>query len=319
MKIKIADEIGENLPNRLRLLSKMIARKPNSYTNEWATTPKESFRLYTRTSTINIIGCVNNIFTEFDYPFPSYIDISNIHKEIVSLSDFPDTRIKRIQILQKIRQKPNLGALMILRTWCPKAKTEDLQKDYDYLIKKLFRNHKGKIFNDLSVSPILHTKKAILRDIERAYKQKMWAACITTTIPLLDHIIRHYCESGSLRVSIKTLHKAFFVRANLSIGDLLSGFSIWKEKVHIKNVEEDLRLPGIYLASFFEFSKKYYEDYDYIGGAIQSSLNRHAIIHGGTECWSEENAVRILTFLHLTVHLEEILKILLQKSDEQTQ
>ena len=76
-------------------------------------------------------------------------------------------------------------------------------------------------------------------------------------------------------------------------------------------IEEDLRLPGVYLASFVEFADRYYQWYKSAEIDSNTQLNRHAIIHCASEYWTQANAVRILIFLDLTIRLQRTLRILI--------
>jgi hypothetical protein len=147
----------------------------------------------------------------------------------------------------------------------------------------------------------------------------MWAACISTTVPLLDFAMRAYFQTEKLNVSLQVLRDAFFNEAKLKPKDLMPGIAIWAGHVDpergntfAKSLNEDLRLPGIYLSSFFEFADRYYGWYSSADGTPCTALNRHAIMHCSSEYWTEPNAVRILTFLDLTLRLELVLKVLIR-------
>ena len=68
-------ELGRVLPERIRLLSRLIARKPSSFTPEWASTINDAFTLYTRTSTVNFVHSLNGLLIDLDWPFPAYLDL----------------------------------------------------------------------------------------------------------------------------------------------------------------------------------------------------------------------------------------------------
>ncbi len=317
MKLHLADELGEVLPERIKKLSKLIARKPNSFTEEWAATPDEAFKLYTRTSTINLLMNINDFLIEYGYPFPAYINIKSQLNDPSSSMDWHLAK-KKLRLIKTFRN-PTLFDLIYLSIFFKISLSSR-----HFLMERIFDTHQNIIFDYISNKQILSEKIIVIKEIKKAYKKKLWAACITTAMPLLDYIIRSYCETDSLRVSLQTLRKAFFEKAELSVDHLKPGYAILDEKYNpekeilenkiIHNVEEDLRISGIYLASFFEFLKRYYESYDSAKTRPASELNRHAIMHGASSCWTKINAVCLLTFLHLTLQLEAPLKILLHSN-----
>lgn len=87
--------------------------------------------------------------------------------------------------------------------------------------------------------------------------------------------------------------------------------TVWDgNNLFVRASEDDLRLTGVLLSSFFHFARHYYAWYDN-SVTPPESLNRHAIIHGAFDDWSEENALRVLTFLDLTLRLEKPLRYLI--------
>jgi hypothetical protein len=74
------------------------------------------------------------------------------------------------------------------------------------------------------------------------------------------------------------------------------------------SLEEDLRLPGLFLSSFVAFAESFYSETDKTSAG---EFNRHAIAHGSFNCWTEEHAVKLVMFLHLTIYIEKLLKLLL--------
>lgn len=63
----------EKLKTNLIKLKSEIARKPSVYTSDYAISVNESFKKYTRTSTINFILSLSEFLYERNWPFPAYI------------------------------------------------------------------------------------------------------------------------------------------------------------------------------------------------------------------------------------------------------
>ena len=127
-------------------------------------------------------------------------------------------------------------------------------------------------------------------------------------------LLRHRTSNDTIQV----LRDAFINVAGLRPQDLMPGFAIWdgqrdpeKGNAFATSVEEDLRLPGVFLSSFFEFADRYYGRYKSTTAAPRSPLNRHAIMHGVPGFRSEANAARILTFVDLTLALEPVFRFCL--------
>ena len=93
-RARTARELALRLPSRLRMLSKLLARKPQTYTAEWASSIDESFRLYTNTRTINLLQSFDGLLISKGWPFPAYIDLkchmNLIRREIALLGLMAD-------------------------------------------------------------------------------------------------------------------------------------------------------------------------------------------------------------------------------------
>lgn len=319
-------ELGQVLRERIRLLSNLVARKPATYTPEWATTVDEAFTLYTRTSTVNLLQSVNVLLIDLDWPFPAYLDLrtefDRIHKNFRS--------IERgwLGTIEVLFHGPSFALTVLgisianLRGKIELRNTLEERERANRAMTQFFRMHQDEIFNDLQKARVLQSSRLILKDIERAYEKEMWAACITTTVPLLDSVVRAFFHTDRINVTIQTLRDAFFHEARLQPKDLMPGYAVWDGardaatgNTLAKSVEEDLRLPGIYLSSFFEFAGRYYQWYASGNSCQDGTLNRHAIMHGAFDHWTEPNAVRMLTFLDLTIRLEPALRLLMHGRD----
>lgn len=304
------------IPDRIRLLSTLIACKPISFSSEWASSIDQAFGLYTRTSTVNLINSWNQCLIENDWPFPGYLDlreeIDKSHKDVVSL-----LRRRWLIIPSLLWRGPSLS-LMVLAAGFAEGKDALKGKQIcDALMVTIFERHLAGIFLALGSAKVLQPKQPMLQDIEQAYRRKMWVACINTAFPLLDFVMRSFFGTDKLKVTIQVLRDAYIREAKLQPKDLMPGSAIWlgqlepdKGNTFAKSIDEDLRLPGIYLSSFFEFADRYYQWYTSTAEPPRSTLNRHAVMHCSSEYWTRPNAVKILTFLDLTVRLESVIKLL---------
>jgi hypothetical protein len=63
-------QLAADLPDNIRYLSELIAKKPKVYCEQWAATVDESFSHYTKTNVVNIIHCNNAFLSEVGWPFP---------------------------------------------------------------------------------------------------------------------------------------------------------------------------------------------------------------------------------------------------------
>lgn len=273
--------------------------------------------LYTRTSTINLFNALNVCLMELDWPFPAYIDLRKEMEKPLYCGGPESNRWQKF--FKRIKRHTSLKYVVLMAAIAKSSDEKEGLRLCDDEMASIFDRHRIEFFSSLFQSHILQPKRQILQDIEKAYCKKMWAACISTTYPLLDYIIRNYFTTEKINVSIQVLRNAYFEIAKLQSKDLMPGNSIWdgksnpeKGNTFAKTVEEDLRLPGIFLSSFFSFSDIYYGWYKSTKAAPQTPLNRHAIIHCSSEYWTKPNAVKILTFLDLTIRLELVLKILIQ-------
>ena len=110
-----------------------------------------------------------------------------------------------------------------------------------------------------------------------------------------------------------------FKDAGMTPRDLKPGYIAWeiaseKDNPLDKVSQNDLRLIGIGLGSFFDFAEIYYS---YVKkDKATNELNRHAILHCASvsdDVWTKINATKLLMFIDLTLRLEEPLSILLKE------
>ncbi|MHB1456075.1 MAG: hypothetical protein ACYC0V_04075 [Armatimonadota bacterium] len=313
MARKSAKNLGKSLPENLRYLSSMIARKSENHTSKWATSIDESFLFYTRTSEINFLQSLNESLAKHNWPFPGYLNLQK-HDKVMDM-EWKYSHWYWLIHPVYFYTGPSLMAVLFEYEF---AQVDELDKCDKYMIFFFRRNNKP-LFHMLENSPILKSKSHIVYEIEKTYEMKLWAACINLILSLLDYVIRIFSETDDLHMSIQVLRDALFNETNLRPKDLVPGTMAIangksapeKGNTFASTVEEDLRLPGIYLSSFFEFADQYYEWYSSTISRPKSSLNRHAVMHCSSEYWSEANTIRMLTFLDLTLRLEKPLRVLI--------
>jgi hypothetical protein len=314
---KVVGSLAARLPQNISLLARQIARKPANYTRDWAATVDESFFLYTRTSTVNLLLSINETLMAMNWPFPAYVDL---RKEVTPqrLSAFG----KPLQLLLRtLAGDPPVLAGVAMAGW---GEGPDHQKLLSSFMTFVFRKNRNKVFDYWRKKRLLKAHKPMLADIEFTYCKHRWAACTPTVLALLDFVIRTYFDTDNLYVSVQTLRRAF-EQGGIASKDLKPGFSVWKGNSDpnagnalAKSLEEDLRLPGILLSSFVEFACKYYAPFTSAPATGVPVLNRHAIMHCALDYWTEDNVVKILTFFDLTLRLEPALRILIHGSSAQT-
>jgi hypothetical protein len=298
MSPKSVTELASALPNNLRYLATLIARKPKEFSLEWASTANESFSLYTRTSTVNLILAWNNCLSEPGWPFPSYLDLHEIINSI---------RSKKRRWYRKTYRMKIPEPLNVIGSTSEQA---------DDLMTGLFHQHAKAIFHFWRNCPLLKDKISIIDSISATYNFKLFAACMPTTLALLDFVMRDYFETDNLNVSLQTLSNAFN-KAGILPKHLMPGSGIWdliQEKdgsILFPSLEQDLRLPGVFLSSFVEFGNSYYGWYSVSDPNRQVPLNRHAIMHCAGNYWSLANTTKLLSYFDLTLRLERVLKIII--------
>lgn len=303
MKHRLSPVIRE----RLRALADMIPKKPATYTSQWAGSVEEAFQHYTNTRTVNLFSSVNRCLMEDGWPYPAYLDMREERERAFEEYDlFLGSRLSRAKVLLRMFRGRASMMTVVLTFWQPSQSRKRMR---DRCIKKIFRANREIFFMNIMANPLLAHKVSVIRDIQVSYKRCMWASCITTTLPLIDVVIRDLFRTYDLRTSINALSDAFY-KADLKPIDLMPG-TVWDgNNLFVRASEDDLRLTGVLLSSFFHFARHYYAWYDN-SVTPPESLNRHAIIHGAFDDWSEENALRVLTFLDLTLRLEKPLRYLI--------
>jgi len=174
-------ELGEILPVNIRLLSSLIARKPAQRTDQWASVPEQSFFLYTNTSTINLIHSMNEMLVENGWPFPPLFDARQ-ELELLKKDGRLDRRFGYGIVRQLLLQRSLTHRLLYATSSNPKIKA----MRYEHVFFRYFHSVHRKLFKIWSEDKVLEKKKTVLSDIRTCYERKLWSACISTTLPLLD-------------------------------------------------------------------------------------------------------------------------------------
>jgi hypothetical protein len=290
MTTRSTRELGRALPDRLRLLSRLITRKPASYTSQYARSIDESFHLYTNTRTVNATLALSSLLMQLDWPFPAYLDMEREFRK--SARELNALRKLKWLAVPYLLVRPSLGAISIASIVADKDEGAPPKAVLDAAIVNIFRRNHDSILDYLAGSPVLRSRQPIVRDIQQTYRRKLWAATITTTVPLLDFAMRDYFGTTNLYVTVQVLRDAFIRIAKIHPKGLMPGSAVWdgqqdptKGNAFAQTLEEDLRLPGVYLASFLEFADRYYEWYTTTDTRPRSSLK---------SAWNHALRVRLL-------------------------
>jgi len=309
-----AKELGRILPDNIRLLSSLIARKPTAHTKKWASVPEQSFFYYTRTNTINLIHSMNEMLIENGWPFPPLFDV-NQELELLS-KDFDLDKRFGMGIFRQLLLQRSLHRRFLSSSIRSEPKTRAMMYEFHYV--RNFRRLYRKLFEIWSKDKVLEKKKAVLSDIRKCYERKLWSACISTALPLLDLLMRDVLVSNSLNATIQLMTQALYTHAGLTANAFKPGYAVEhlpfnniSHNTFARSLEGDLRLPGIYLASFFEFANPYYAWYLLASKNAPEKLNRHAVIHCAGDYWSRANAIKLLCFLELTRRMRPFFRILI--------
>jgi hypothetical protein len=128
--------------------------------------------------------------------------------------------------------------------------------------------------------------------------------------------MRDVLVSNSLNATIQLMTQALYTHAGLTADAFKPGYAVLPyigvpHNTFARSLEEDLRLPGIYLASFFEFANPYYAWYSLASKNPPEKLNRHAVMHCAGDYWSRANAIKLLCFLELTRRMRPFFRILI--------
>jgi hypothetical protein len=305
-------QLAAALPDNIRFLASLIARKPESFTPRWAATVDEAFSFYTRTSTVNLVLSFSNMFAAEGWPFPAHLDL---RRELdLFVKGWPPERPSLARKWKRLIRR--FGAKVMLALLKGVVPEEQGDSGLSSVMVGFFARDSKEIFEFWRSCPILSSKLPIIRGVEQTYRNRYWAACLPTALPILDFVIRTYFETNTLKVTIDTLHQAF-EKAHILPKDLKPGYAVWQGRkqpdegnAFADSLDQDLRLPGVLLASFVQFAADYYGWYKLDVGN-PSVLNRHAILHCASEYWNSEYTTKFLMFLDLTLRLRRPLEVII--------
>jgi len=307
-----APDQGTLLQN-LQTLADQIARKPPQHDPHWAKSITESFTLYTRTSTVNLFVSMCDFLLAHDWPFPAFLDLGVEYHLIAR-----DARCFRwpppFQFLFGWRSLSMAAMKLESVPW-----EEDIKRRViDALLRRRFRRASKHVFRFWLAHPLLVSRHEYIKDLSKAYRCRLWGVCVPATFPLLDFLMRDLLGTFDITTGVGHVAAAFD-SAGITYEAILPGRGVWdahaKGNKHLADdLSRDLRLPGIYLASFVHFAQLYYARYTSGTQLPPHILNRHAILHGETASWSKTEAVKLLMFFDLALKLEPVLRIVLAPS-----
>jgi len=296
-----AEIVARDLPCNLKKLADKIARKPEKYDPRWAKSITEAFSFYTRTSTVDLFVAMGDTLRESGWPFPVYLDLESELRWMLRALKF----VKWPALLYNLCCMPSIFLSVqssigrIGESQQETLKRETYRKKYnDVYLSWRFRRVSKKVFASWKAHPLLQSKKQIIVDLEKAYNDKLWGTCIPSILPLIDYLMRDYLKTNNLTSSVNILWQAFEI-ANIipkDSSDLKSGikpgYGVWEidqKQSNLRkipdNEENDLRLPGVYLTSLVDFSRRYYAFHKITSNPTE--INRHAILHGDMNYWSK--------------------------------
>jgi len=192
----------------------------------------------------------------------------------------------------------------------------------DALLCRRFKRSSKEVFEFWLNHPLLQSRGKLLRDIIKAYRYNLWGACVPSILPILDFVIRGYLGTDDLRTTVGTVSEAF-KKAGIKYESLLPGFAVFNALKSdsvmmplVSEIEKDLRLPGIFLASFIDTAEQFYAWHRTAEASAPGKINRHAILHGDAEYWTEAETVKLLIFFDLALKLDPVLRIVLADSED---
>lgn len=297
----------QELVLNLEILRGKIARKPIDYIfqDDFPIQIEDSLSKYVITHHVNLILSISDVLRViFDWPFPFFI-LSFRKSKIWSITvEFPLTVWSTMHVLIESR----------IYQASKEVQMDRIKTIIDRGMVKLVRLSSRKLFLRWMSSEILAGYQHELMEIKQVYTKGYWYPCVTAVFPLLDYICRKLLRTKNLTKGVSYINK-LFSDANISFESLRPGYGAWDYAETIgENPQEasnkDLRLVGIALESFLQFSKGYYSHCDQDQNIFV--LNRHSILHGGRgKVWTKEDATKLLLFLDLMISLFPVFEILL--------
>lgn len=297
--------------------------KPQKKTTEYPKTLRDALTYYCNQRTINGLQSCTAALSDANWPLPFWFNHDN-----VKVGFWNKLYYKR-QYNSWDKKRKFKGFKGYDFFWVPTMVNMAYKRPFDEILVEAFDANFKYAFQKLFANPVLHSKKAIIKSVEKNYKERDWIACISSLFPLLDFVTRKMLKTNKLSIDVLKICKLFehdgFSILNANNFMLQNAFlTSWDKQgplfteertAWFKRMEEyDFGLIGPALSSFIRFANIYYSYYKEDreeNEEIISSLNRHAILHGSINHFGTKiNTVKLLTFLHLTLELEVIFEIL---------
>ncbi len=301
----------DKLNRNLERLRREIARKPSSYTSRYGETIYDSFSIYTRTSTINLLLGTSEILHHYKWPFPAYA--LGDTKALWIIVIFTATRSLKVGVKTRINKFLGINNSGITTI------NDVLELHVNKLMPRMFLLCRKQIFSSFKKKSVFDGKDSLIDEVYNTFNKKYWYACMVSTLPLLDLVVRKYLKTNNLNKGISAI-LSMLRNAGISSKDVKPGHAAWdaaleKGEDGENAIKTDLRIVGVALGSFIDFAEIYYSFYNETGNEYTGEINRHAIVHCAAEdIWNRENAIKLIVFLDLVLRLEPALEILLKEN-----
>jgi hypothetical protein len=187
----------------------------------------------------------------------------------------------------------------------------------DKMMMNTFDKCKKDIFEFWKGNPVFKDKEPIINNIIGTFEKGLWIACICSAFPLLDYLVRLFFKTRRFEIDINYI-LTVFKKAGIGSRDFKPGYIAQQvaEEKGISNadqaLESDLRITGIALGSFVDVASIYYKYYRREESS-NNTLNRHAVIHCDSDYGTRINAVKLLSFIDLTLRLEPVFEVLFKE------
>ena len=240
-----------------------------------------------------------------DLPFPAFANLTDEHELIFSdLARNPFTRV--LSALNPFRRSSMLDLLNASFN----DELSSVNRFSSRTIVTYFKRHESTVFRSLIEFADNESQRAMIEAVAGSYRHRNWASCCHSVFPLLDSTIRRAFCTDHLQFTLQVFRDAFFRHAQLDINKSApKSCSIDPDRspYPFSSPILDLRLLGVYLASFLEMANRIYQFYECKMHFPVTIINRHAAIHGAPQQFSQDNAIRLIIFLDLTIRLRPVL------------
>lgn len=309
---------NEQFALNLKVLKAKIPVKPEKFTSEYPKTLEECLVFYCNQRTLHLLQINTILLNQDNWPLPLWFNPDKFKFGFTNRLYILSSKTQR-KSLSKNKGFTYVSYILNNRLFYGLKLQEIIIEAFEANIKYAFAR--------LENNPLLIEKKNLLYSIIKSYKCKNWIACITTILPLMDFIARRILRTNNLKYDIKKICQLFekngfsidnaedlmpfmnsIITRKEDIPDFISNPEKWE-----KLKDFDFGIIGCALSSFIRFANLYYSYFK--EDTFQNNLtvlNRHAILHGSsTNFGTQENTIKLLSFLILVVELEKIFEILL--------